>query len=183
VGGAAGVQIIGAAVGIGLRLVAPSAFAGLPVWLVVVTVSALPFVLAWFYASFIALATDRYEAYVLPPLLQAILALLLAVPGALLYDVDGAVVGLTVASAVVGASSVAWALRRLPQTIGATSAEPAQLLRAISFGIKGYAANAMQLLNYRLDLFVLAAVASTATVGVYSVAVAVTRERRSTARS
>jgi O-antigen/teichoic acid export membrane protein len=48
------------------------------------------------------------------------------------------------------------------------------LRRAIAFGLKGYAANALQIVNVRLDVFVLAAVATTATVGVYSVAVAAT---------
>ena len=36
--------------------------------------------------------------------------------------------------------------------------------RAMSFGIKGYSANALQLVNFQLDLFILAAVAPTAEV-------------------
>ena len=32
---------------------------------------ALPFALAWFYGSFVALADDHYEGYVLPPALQS----------------------------------------------------------------------------------------------------------------
>jgi O-antigen/teichoic acid export membrane protein len=44
----------------------------------------------------------------------------------------------------------------------------------MSFGIKAYAAGALQLVNYRLDLFVLSAVASTAVVGNYALAVALT---------
>jgi O-antigen/teichoic acid export membrane protein len=44
----------------------------------------------------------------------------------------------------------------------------------MSFGLKAYAATALQLANYRLDLFVLSAVAATAAVGRYSLAVALT---------
>jgi O-antigen/teichoic acid export membrane protein len=47
------------------------------------------------------------------------------------------------------------------------------LRRAISFGVKGYAANALQAINYRLDLFILAAVASRQAVGNYALAVSV----------
>src|SRR5262249_61292071 len=46
--------------------------------------------------------------------------------------------------------------------------------RAVTFGIKGWTSNVLQLVNYRLDLFVLAAVASRAVVGQYAIAVAVT---------
>ena len=131
-------------------------------------------VLAWFYATFVALAIDRYEAYVLPPFFQTTAALALAVPGAALYGLDGAVVGLTLSSVLVGLGSVVWACRRLPPIDRVADEAQLKLRRAVSFGIKGYAANALQLLSYRLDLFVLAAVASTTTVGIYSVAVAVT---------
>jgi stage V sporulation protein B len=77
-----------------------------------------------------------------------------------------------VATVLVGLGAVAWARARLPSATG--SEAPGQLRRAIGFGVKGYAANALQMVNYRLDLFVLSAVASTAAVGHYSVAVAAT---------
>ena len=163
--------LVGAVVGLALRIAVPSAFAGLSVWLVAVVVAALPFALAWLYASYVALATDRYEAFVLPPFVQAAGALALAVPGALLYEVDGAVIGMAGSTVLVGVGTVVWANRGLPR---GRSTEHGLLRRAISFGLKGYAANALQLLNYRLDLFVLATVASTASVGQYSVAFAVT---------
>ncbi len=44
----------------------------------------------------------------------------------------------------------------------------------MSFGIKGYASNALQFVNYRLDLLILNAAAAAASVGDYSVAVSVT---------
>ena len=161
----------GAGAGIAVRLLVPSAFAGLPVRLTAVAVAGLPFALGWLYASYVALATDRYEASMLMPAAQAVLVLVLGVPGAVLFGVSGAVAGATLASVAVGVGALVYGRRRLPD---AGPAEPGQLRRAISFGVKGYAANALQLLNYRLDLFVLAAVASTATVGRYSLAVSVT---------
>jgi len=71
----------------------------------------------------------------------------------------------------VAAGSVVWAWRRLP---AAAPSQPGQLRRAISFGIKGYGANTLQLVNYQLDLFILAAVASAAAVGHYALAVSAT---------
>ena len=163
--------LAGALVGLALRLAVPSAFPGLPVWLVAIAVVGLPFALTWFFASFVALATDRYEAFVLPPFVQAAGALALAVLGALLYGVNGAVIGMTASTVLVGVGTAVWAFRQLPHE---GSRADGLLRRAISFGLKGYAANALQLLNYRLDVFVLATVASAATVGQYSVAFAVT---------
>jgi O-antigen/teichoic acid export membrane protein len=163
--------LAGAGLGLGARLLAPSAFAGLSLWLTAAVVVALPFGLARYYVSYVALATDRYEAYTLMSPAQALLALALAVPGAILFDLKGAIVATTVATAVVGVGSMLWAWRRLPR---ARMAEPGQLRRALSFGIKGYGAMALQFVNYRLDVFVLSAVTSTAVVGRYSLAVAVT---------
>jgi O-antigen/teichoic acid export membrane protein len=168
---AAAAGLVGALIGLVARLIFPSAFAGLPVWLVAVAAGALPFALAWIFATYVALATDRYEAFVLPRFLQASGVLALGVLGALAYGVDGAVIGMTVSTVLVGLGTVIWARRVLPR--GAPS-QNRMLRRAVSFGIKAYAANGLQLLNYRLDVFLLAAVASAVAVGQYSVAVAVT---------
>ena len=163
--------LTGAVVGLAARLAFPSAFAGLPVWLVALAVAGLPFALAWLYTAYIALATDRYEAFVLPGFFQAIGVLAFGVIGAVAYDVDGAVVGMTVSTVLVGIGTVAWARRVLPRVV---SSQLGMLRRAVSFGVKAYAANGLQLLNYRLDVFLLAAVASSVAVGQYSVAVAMT---------
>jgi O-antigen/teichoic acid export membrane protein len=164
--------VLGAALGLGARLLVPSAFASLSVGETAAVVGGLPFALTWFYVSFIALATDRYEAYVIPPAAQSALALALVAPGALAFDISGAVVGLALSNVIVGSATAIWARRTLPAAAGATASP--MVRKAISFGVKGYAANALQLLNYRLDLFILSAVASAAAVGQYSVAVAVT---------
>jgi O-antigen/teichoic acid export membrane protein len=168
---AAAMGALGAGVALVVRLLVPSAFAGLPVWLIGVVAAGLPFALAWLYTSYVALATDGYEASMLMPVAQAALLLALAVPGAILFNRAGAVIGMTLATGVVGCGAVLWGRWRLPRN---ETAEIGQLRRAVAFGVKGYAANALQLVNYRLDLFILSAVASTASVGRYSLAVAAT---------
>jgi O-antigen/teichoic acid export membrane protein len=82
----------------------------------------------------------------------------------------GGVAAIFVSQAVAGAGMYAWGLRRL----GHGRSRRGQLKRALSFGLRGYAANALQVLNYRVDFFVLSAVASAAALGHYAVAVAVT---------
>jgi O-antigen/teichoic acid export membrane protein len=176
--------VAGAAAGVLARLLIPSAFRHLSVADSVITALALPFSLSWFYASYLALATDQYEAYVLPSFTQSSVALVLVAGLAIVDGVGGAIIGYT-ASQVITAVIFLFAGRRLfhrgaaagpPEEAGAAGSESsvAPLRRAISFGIKGYATNALQYVNYRLDLFILNATVSTAAVGQYSVAVAVT---------
>ena len=162
---------LGAAVGLVARVAVPSAFAGLPLWQVAVAVAGIPFGLALIYASSVTLASDRYEASMAMPAVQAALLLAVSIPLALLFDRSGAIVALTLAAAVVAVGAVVWARSRLP---AAAPTQPGQLRRAISFGVKGYGANALQLVNYQLDLFILAAVASAAAVGHYALAVSAT---------
>jgi O-antigen/teichoic acid export membrane protein len=168
--------VAGTGLGVLARLLVPSAFGNLSVATVAVAAGALPFALSWFYFTFIALATDRYEAYALPPALQSGVALVLVATLAVAFDLPGAVLGFSLAHVVTAAASLIAARRMLagPRDASASSNAPGQLRRAIRFGVKGYAANALQFVNYRVDVFVLAGVASTADVGQYSVAVAVT---------
>ncbi|HEV2060658.1 MAG TPA: oligosaccharide flippase family protein [Solirubrobacteraceae bacterium] len=163
----------GAAMCVAARLAMPSAFGGLAVGSTVVAALALPFALTWFYVSFVGLAIDRYEAYVLPPALQSGSAMVLVIGLALIADLPGAVVGMTIAHVLVAIASVVWARRRLPAR-GTQPQEPRQLRRALSFGAKGYGANALAMLSTRVDLLVLSAAASAAAVGHYAIAIAVT---------
>ena len=160
--------VVGALVVTAARLVVPSAFSGLGVWETLAAAAGVPFWLALTNSSFSALAVDRYEAYVLPPALQSALALALAGAGAIAFGLGGAIVGVTLATAIVGAAISRWALRRLRR---AAPDPPGMLRRAVAFGVKGYAANALQLLNYRGDIFILSAVSGAAADGQYSVAV------------
>lgn len=163
--------VMGIVVAVAVRLAVPSAFAGLTVALTLVASLALPLALVWFYVSYIALAIDRYGVAMSLPAVQALFVLVLAVPAALLFGLAGAIAAVTLASIAVGVGAAEWGRRRLK---GEAHEPPGQLRRAISFGVKGYAANTLQVVNYRLDIFVLAAVASTSAVGSYSLAVALT---------
>ncbi|HWC26819.1 MAG TPA: oligosaccharide flippase family protein [Solirubrobacteraceae bacterium] len=163
----------GAALCVLARLALPSAFGGLSVASTAVAALALPFALSWLYVSFVGLAVDRYEAYVLPPALQSGLAMVLVVALVLAAGLPGAVAGMTAAHVLVALATGVWARRRLPAG-GAAAREPVGLRRALRFGVKGYGANALALLNQRIDLLILSAVASAAAAGHYAVAIAVT---------
>ena len=168
--------LAGAVLGLGARLLVPSAFGDLSVATTAVAAAALPFALSWLYATYVALATDRYEAYALPPAIQSAVALVLVAVLAAFFDVAGAVAGFALAHAVTALAVAATARRQLATATGARAADPEErpLRRAVAFGIKGYLANALQFINYRFDVFVLAGVAGSAAVGQYSVAVAAT---------
>jgi O-antigen/teichoic acid export membrane protein len=163
-----------AAVTVVVRLLIPQAFAGLGVAMTAITVASVPFALSWFYATYVAVSVDQYEASAAPPGIQSCLAMVLVSAGALADGLFGAVVGLALSHALAAAVVLLWARRWLRAAPPATAAVSRPLREAIAFGIKGYASVALQLLNYRLDLFILSAAATTAAVGHYSVAVAVT---------
>jgi O-antigen/teichoic acid export membrane protein len=161
--------VAGAGAGIGATLLAPGAFRGLSPGLVVATAAALPFALSWLYASTVALAADRYEAAAVPTVVQAVTSLVAVASLAAAFGVAGAVAGLALAHVAAAAAA---ALRARGLVRGASGAR--ELRAAGRFGLRTYGANVLQFLNYRLDLFVLNAVAAPAAVGRYSIAVAVT---------
>lgn len=161
---------IGAVAGVVTRLLVPSAFADLSVALTAVAAAVLPFALVTIFATSCAVAIDRYEVYALVPTVQAALVLLATAVGALVFGLSGAVVGMAIAIGLVGCGSTVWGLGLAH---GPRGPELGQLGSALRFGVASYGANALQVINYRLDLFILSVVASSAVVGQYSVAVAV----------
>lgn len=163
--------VLGAATGVAVRVALPSAFGGLSITETAIAASALPFSLSWFYGSFVALADDRYEAYVLPSAVQSAVLLGLGAALTIPFGLSGAVVALAVSHAITAAGTVLLARCRWR---GVRPVAANRLRAALSFGVKGYAANALQVLNYRVDVFVLSAVAPATAVGRYSVAVAAT---------
>ena len=165
--------LLGASAGVGIALLVPSAFAGLSLGLVALLAFSLPFGLSWIYAASVAVARDRYEDYALPSLAQALVVAVGAVVLTAAFGLSGAVASLALAH-VVAAAVLALRSRRALRVAAGTPASEGNLRAAAGFGLKTYGANALQLLNYRLDLFVLNAVAAGAVVGRYSIAVAVT---------
>lgn len=162
-------------VAIGARLLFPSAFAGLSVGLVAAVAAGLPFYISWQYTRWLAVALDRYEAFVLPPAVASALVLVLCAVGAAVDGERGMIVGIPVAYAITAAFALVDAVRRTPHEAAPGARSGAAPLReATAFGLRANAANALQFLNYRVDLFVLSAVVSSRDLGLYSAAVAVT---------
>jgi O-antigen/teichoic acid export membrane protein len=170
---AAASGVLGAALGVLARLAVPSAFGELSVAECALAAGALPFALAWYYGSFVALADDRYEGYVLPPAVQSTTLLVLGAALVIPFGLTGAVVALAVSHVIAAGGLLVWGRRRLRRP-HEPEFQAGELQRALRFGIKGYAANALQVLNYRVDFFLLSAVATAAALGHYAVAVAVT---------
>jgi O-antigen/teichoic acid export membrane protein len=172
---ALGAGLLGAAFGLGVRILYPAAFGDLSVSMTAVVVLAMPFVLSWYYASFVALASEHFEGFAVAPLVQSLAALLLVTVLSVAAGLRGALIGVAVAHMVAAVAMLLWARRWLPGVPEVKPADPRTLRDAASFGVKGYAANALNILNYRLDIFILSAVASAPAVGRYAVAVAVTQ--------
>jgi O-antigen/teichoic acid export membrane protein len=164
--------IVGVGVVVAARVAFPDAFAGMSVEVTAIAAAGLPFLISWQYSRWLAVARDRYEAFVVPPALVTVLALVLCAAGAALDDVRGMVIGLSVAYALTALIALADAIRSRPSAEGRRGWPP--LREATSFGIRANAATALQLLNFRIDLFVLSAVVTGDDLGTYATAVSVT---------
>lgn len=166
---------VGALLGVAFSLVVPAPFEDLTTIDTAIACFALPFSLAWFYGSYVALADDRYEGFVLPPAIQSVAGMVLAVAFGVPFGLRGAIVGLLAAHAL--AALFVWYYHRFlsdPEPPAVPEPTSTQLTRALTFGIKGYASNALQVLNYRVDVLLLASVAGSAAVGPYAIAAGIT---------
>lgn len=171
---ALGSGLAGAVAAIVLRLTLPGAFHGLSLLVTAVAAMSLPFALSWLYGAYVALAIDRYEAFALPWAVQSGLALCLVAGLAAFYGVGGAVLGVAVSHVITCGIRLRPGRRLAMASHGSPEQDGSPLRQAVGFGIKGYLANSLQALNYRLDLLILNAFAAGAAVGHYAVAVAVT---------
>ena len=171
---AAVLGLAGAAAGMAFAaLTADSVFGGIGLDTVAITMAALPFALYVLFASNLALALDRYRLYAAAPALQGLVTLVAIVPLLATMDLQGAALAVLAGRVVTGVAA-AFAGHRLgapePQWPSQT---PAALRRASRFGIHAGMSNVLQQMNYRADVLILAAVASSASVGHYAVALAV----------
>ena len=174
---AAVLGLAGAALGLAVYELAPAgAFGHLEGRSIVPVLCAVPFAIAAKFASTVALAGERYEASIAIPGIQAIVELSAVSVLAALFGVQGAMIGLFVSQAVSAAAGLVLGLSRTQRHAleEAEGSAFANLRAAAAFGIKPYLANALSIFTYRFDLFLLGATASTADVGFYAVAVAVT---------
>lgn len=149
-----------------------SVFHGISTWLAVVTLASLPPVIAYQFADSILLARERYEGYAALELAHSLTLLIIGAGLALAYGLGGAVIGLPAAALVGSAMGV---VLLVPEARRSSVVDESGLLRrALRFGLQSWGANLLQQVNYRFDLLILAAYATTRDVGVYSVALTLT---------
>jgi O-antigen/teichoic acid export membrane protein len=149
-----------------------SVFSGIPAWLALLALASLPMTLAYEFGAAILLARERYEPYTALLLIHALTLMLIGACLAIPFGLTGAVVGMPV-SAVIGA--LLGVKLVLNESRGDTVGDAGQSLsRAVRFGLQSWGANLLQQVNYRFDVLILGGFASSADVGVYSVALTLT---------
>jgi O-antigen/teichoic acid export membrane protein len=149
-----------------------SVFHSISTSLAIVALASLPPVIAYQFADSILLARERYEGYATLELSHSATLLVIGAGLALVFGLGGAVVGM-LAAAVVG--SVVGILLLIPEArLDATVDQVGRLPRALRFGAQAWGSNLLQQINYRFDVLILAAYASSREVGVYSVALTLT---------
>lgn len=168
-----------AAVAIGAAfavLTADTLFDGVDTSIVLLGIAATPFMLWWTYGGYLALATGDYAGYLHGPAAQGVISLLLVAPAAILADLPTALLALLVSHIAAGVLLSLRLRRRLPQPdrAGSRGRATERLERAARFGIPAQLTNALSMLSYRADLFVLNAVGTTALVGQYAIATSLT---------
>jgi O-antigen/teichoic acid export membrane protein len=140
----------------------------------------LPFGIAFLNCGAIALALDLYEQYASFQLWRAILSLVAVVALGIGFGLAGAIIGFAIGQALcalVAGTSLLRSVRGAgEQTSDHEAPQPptTPLRFALKFGRRAWSADVLQFLNYRLDLFILAAFVSRADVGRYSLAVSLT---------
>lgn len=168
--------IAGALLALGVyELLSDGPLEGIPRQAAPFLAASIPLGLTWQFSWNLALAKDRYETFAAIQALPSLLALVTGVVLALTFGTTGAVIGLALGQALAGIIAWSWATRSAGG-LGLSSPREAwsRLRPAISFGLQTWGAELMSFVNYRFDLFFLAAYAVTAQVGVYSVAATVT---------
>jgi O-antigen/teichoic acid export membrane protein len=144
---------------------------GLGGGLVALTLMAVAAWVAWTLAASILLAHERYEAFGLTQIVQALTGLAVSVGLMVPFGVVGAVGGLAASQFVAAAFANSRVLALPGAGAGAQAAgRLTELRRAAAFGSKTWLAEIFWALNFRLDVLILNAYAASATVGVYFVA-------------
>jgi O-antigen/teichoic acid export membrane protein len=168
--------------GTGSALLAAALFAGIgdvvvrgiPAAVVAVALAAVPLALSTFFSLQVVLGARRYRAYGVAIVLQGVVTLTLVVILGAGFGLLGAVAGVTGGHAIMAAGLLAWGRRHLPREApGGDRDVLARLRETASFSWKPYLANALHFLNLRVDVFILNAVATSAILGQYAVAMSV----------
>jgi O-antigen/teichoic acid export membrane protein len=171
---ALGLGLVGAVVGAIIRAAAASsAFEGIGSETVLLAMAGLaPGLLVAVFVQ-AALAAERYEAAAVISMIQALFYVAGVAALAAIFGLDGAVAGLVagqvagaVAALVWGASTIAGE-RRPRMDVG-------RLREAFTFGVQLHVANAIAVITYRFDVFLLNAQSGSSEAGYYAVAIAMT---------
>lgn len=134
----------------------------------------LPAALGRSFLASLALARQRYEAYAAFELVHSAVILCAGIALTFAFGLIGALIGLAAANFAAWLAAFVWGERFARVVDDQADGSPGRLRAAVSFGVKAWGAGLLQLINYRLDLFLLGAFASRADVGRYSVALSVT---------
>jgi O-antigen/teichoic acid export membrane protein len=164
--------------GVGLlvaSLLSDGAFRGIPIDTFAIAMVALPFSLAFYFVTQLSLALERYVTYAVVVVGQMLVYVTGVATLTPFLGLDGAVASSTFALAVAAVGLHIWGRRTLPPARPGWLGRSAERLgHAARFGVKSHASGVLQLMNQRLDIFILNASAAQATVGHYTIAVAVT---------
>jgi O-antigen/teichoic acid export membrane protein len=165
---------VGFAIGVGVYALARHrVLSGVDLDITLIGLIGVPLGLALLFTSSLSLARDHYEVYAGIRIVQGLGTLVLAGGLAAAFGLTAAVGGLTVAAAL-GVVYGAIRLARADEGRRAAQETPRALSTATRFGLRAWGADLLQLINYRLDIFVLSAYSVLADVGVYSIALSVT---------
>jgi O-antigen/teichoic acid export membrane protein len=164
--------LVGVGVGIAFyALTRDSVMRAFDLPIVLFALASIPPLLAGQFASAILLGTDRYEGYAALLLTSAAVTLVVSAGLAVPFGLTGAIAGMLAAS--VAAATVGAALL-IGRGMKADGQPGGPLREAFRFGLPGWIGNFFQQVNYRFDVIILAAYASTTELGVYSVALTLT---------
>ena len=152
-------------------LVRPAFLQGAEVGPLVLAALAVPLNLLTMYFSTIVLGQKRIKEYNLVGLAQTVSFVVLVL--ILLLAARGAVFAAVLAWAVSAGVAAVLAVLLVRRTVSFDlSFHPAVFNDSVRFGAKGYLGNAIQFLNYRLDMLLVALFMNVAFVGYYSISVA-----------
>ena len=157
------------------ELLRDSALEPIPAAVVPVLAAGVLFGLAWQWSWCLVLALERYETYATVFALPAVATLVVSPALAFAFGLEEAIIGITVGFAA-GAAIGMWLAARLGARWGpgaGARGRRARLRSVLSFGVQSWASEVLRYSNMRLDIFFVAAYASAAEVGKYSVAVTV----------
>ena len=169
-GFALGLAIIGA--GFAVIVFSGATLKGVPASYLLIAMAVVPFALVLGNVQSVFLGLQRFREFNRITVAQAVLPLLLI--GVALLALGGGVRAAIVATTISTVLLAVVVLVIASRTVGVSWRPDRGYVKvATSYGIRVHAANVLNFLGYRLDVFVLNAYASPAAVGLYAAAVAV----------